>query len=132
MRKINIKDIAEESWISPKGKFAGASKEISVALGRKPQSMDLNERQPFDVEICRNTARQDPLPVSFARRSMGVSLELMSRKPRTNEDREMASTKEVVDNGFAERSLNLGLLGAHGREKHTAKSVQFGRPIAVF
>jgi hypothetical protein len=44
MRKINIKDIAEESWISPKGKFAGASKEISVALGRKPQSMDLNER----------------------------------------------------------------------------------------
>ena len=53
MRKINIKDIAEESWISPKGKFAGASKEISVALGRKPESMDLNERHPFDVEICR-------------------------------------------------------------------------------
>ncbi|HXM27016.1 MAG TPA: hypothetical protein VN957_13430 [Chthoniobacterales bacterium] len=36
MRKINIKDITEESWTSPKGKFAGASKEISVALGRKP------------------------------------------------------------------------------------------------
>jgi hypothetical protein len=53
MRKINIKDIAEESWTSPKGKFGGASKEISVALGRKPLSTDLNERHPFDIEICR-------------------------------------------------------------------------------
>jgi uncharacterized cupin superfamily protein len=53
MRKINTKDIAEESWSSPKGKFGGSSKEISVALGRKPQSTDLNERHPFDVEICR-------------------------------------------------------------------------------
>ena len=53
MRKINIKDIAEESWTSPKGKFGGASKEISVALGRKPSSTDLNERYPFDIEICR-------------------------------------------------------------------------------
>src|SRR6516225_1917470 len=53
MLKINIKDIAEESWTSPKGKFGGASKEISVALGRKPLSRDLNERHPFDIEICR-------------------------------------------------------------------------------
>jgi hypothetical protein len=29
MLKINIRDIAEESWTSPKGKFGGASKEIS-------------------------------------------------------------------------------------------------------
>jgi uncharacterized cupin superfamily protein len=53
MRKINMKDIAEESWTSPKKKFGGASKEISVALGRKPLSTDLNERHPFDIEICR-------------------------------------------------------------------------------
>jgi hypothetical protein len=33
MRKINVKDIAEESSTSPKGKFGGASKEISVAFG---------------------------------------------------------------------------------------------------
>ncbi len=52
MRKINTKDIAEESWSSPKGKFGGASKEISVALGRMPLSTDLKERHPFDVEIC--------------------------------------------------------------------------------
>src|SRR5215467_4777569 len=53
MRKVNVKDVAEEAWDSPKGKFEGAKKEISVALGRNPLSTDLNERHPFDVEICR-------------------------------------------------------------------------------
>jgi uncharacterized cupin superfamily protein len=53
MRKVNTRDIAEEAWASPKGKFGGASREISVALGRKPESTDLRERHPFDVEICR-------------------------------------------------------------------------------
>lgn len=53
MRKINIRDIAEESWTSPKGKFSSAGKEVSEALGRQPLSMDLRERHPFDVEICR-------------------------------------------------------------------------------
>ena len=53
MQKINTNDIPEETWSSPKGKFAGAYKGISLALGRKPQSTDLRERHPFDVEICR-------------------------------------------------------------------------------
>jgi uncharacterized cupin superfamily protein len=53
MRKINTRDVPEESWASPKGKFAGASRELSVALGRKPRSTDLKERHPFDVEITR-------------------------------------------------------------------------------
>jgi uncharacterized cupin superfamily protein len=53
MRKVNIKDITEDSWSSPSGKFGGASKELSVALGRKPFSTDLNERHPFDVELTR-------------------------------------------------------------------------------
>ena len=53
MRKINTKDMAEDSWSSPKGKFAGAGKEISEALGRKPLSTDLKERHPFAVEILR-------------------------------------------------------------------------------
>jgi uncharacterized cupin superfamily protein len=53
MRKINTKNISEDAWSSPKGKSGGASKEISIALGRNPQSTDLNERHPFDVEICR-------------------------------------------------------------------------------
>lgn len=53
MRKVNIKDVPEESWSSPKGKFGGAIKEISIALGRKPISMDLKERHPFDVTVTR-------------------------------------------------------------------------------
>jgi uncharacterized cupin superfamily protein len=53
MRKINTKDLPEVTWSSPKGKFAGAGKEVSEALGRIPDSMDLNERHPFDVEISR-------------------------------------------------------------------------------
>src|SRR5687768_10876931 len=53
MRKINTKEIPEESWSSPKGKFGGSSQGISEALGRKPFSMNLEERHPFDVEICR-------------------------------------------------------------------------------
>ena len=53
MRKVNVKDITEAPCSSPKGKFGGASKEVSVALGRKPESTDLTEQHPFDVEICR-------------------------------------------------------------------------------
>ena len=62
MRKINTKDVAEITWSSPKGKFVGAGKEISEALGRMPQSLDLNERHPFDVEICRIPPGQTPYP----------------------------------------------------------------------
>lgn len=62
MRKVNTKDIVEITWSSPKGKFAGAGKEISEELGRKPQSTDLNERHPFDVEICRIPAGKTPYP----------------------------------------------------------------------
>ncbi|HEY0791847.1 MAG TPA: cupin domain-containing protein [Chthoniobacterales bacterium] len=53
MHKVNTNEMAEEAWISPKGKFAGLSKGVSEALGRKPFSTDLRERHPFDVEICR-------------------------------------------------------------------------------
>jgi len=53
VQKINLKDIAEDSWSSPSGKFGGASRELSVALGRKAFSSDLKERHPFDVEIAR-------------------------------------------------------------------------------
>jgi uncharacterized cupin superfamily protein len=62
MRKINTKDIEEVTWTSPKGKFAGAGKEVSEALGRKPRSTDLRERHPFDVEICRIPPGKSPYP----------------------------------------------------------------------
>ena len=62
MLKINSNRLTEEPWKSPQGKFAGASKSVSEALGRKPQSTDLNERHPFDVEILRIPAGKIPYP----------------------------------------------------------------------
>ena len=62
MQKVNTLKMAEVTWTSPKGKFSGAGKEISEALGRKPQSLDLNERHPFDIEICRIPPKQTPYP----------------------------------------------------------------------
>ena len=62
MHKVNTKDVAEMSWASPKGKFVGAGKEISEALGRKPASTDLKERHPFDVEILRIPPGKTPYP----------------------------------------------------------------------
>jgi uncharacterized cupin superfamily protein len=62
MLKVNTRDIAEERWTSPNGKFAGSSRGISEALGRKPKSTDLNERHPFDVGILRIPAGKIPYP----------------------------------------------------------------------
>ena len=62
MRKINTNGLAEFSWSSPKGKFVGAGKEISEALGRNSASTDLRERHPFDVEILRVPPGKSPYP----------------------------------------------------------------------
>jgi uncharacterized cupin superfamily protein len=62
MQKINIKDVAEDTWTSPSGKFGNAGKEISIALGRKADSMDLRERHPFDVELTRIPPGKIPYP----------------------------------------------------------------------
>jgi uncharacterized cupin superfamily protein len=53
MKKINVRDVAVEKSISPKGKFQSEDIELSVALGRDPRSTDINARHPFDVQICR-------------------------------------------------------------------------------
>jgi uncharacterized cupin superfamily protein len=62
MQKVNTNSMEEVTWSSPKGKFAGAGREVSEALGRKPQSTDLIERHPFDVEITRIAPGQTPCP----------------------------------------------------------------------
>src|SRR5688572_13568656 len=62
MRKVNIHELKEEAWSSPKGKFGGSGQEVSEALGRKPTSTDLRERHPFDVEICRIAPGKSPYP----------------------------------------------------------------------
>lgn len=62
MQKINTNGLAELTWSSPKGKFSGAGKQVSEALGRKPFSNDLKERHPFDIEILRVPAGKAPYP----------------------------------------------------------------------
>lgn len=62
MKKINIAAVKEETWRSPKGKFATAFKGVSEALGRKPDSTNLAERHPFDLEICRVPAGKIAYP----------------------------------------------------------------------
>src|SRR5437867_2147105 len=62
MLKVNTARIAEFTWSSPEGEIIGAGKEISEELGRKPDSTDLNERHPFDVEICRIPPGKTPYP----------------------------------------------------------------------
>lgn len=53
MLKVNLKDIPEVAHQSPKGKFRGFYKEISVALGRDPESLDMTKRHPFDLGMDR-------------------------------------------------------------------------------
>ena len=53
MRKVNLKDIPEQEKKSPKGKFNRFMKNVSIALGRKPDSLDLSKRHPFDLALVR-------------------------------------------------------------------------------
>ncbi len=62
MKKVNLEQLAEEEWSSPKGTFAGSSRNISESLGRQPTSMDLRLRHPFDVEVCRIPPGKAPYP----------------------------------------------------------------------
>src|SRR5438105_6158049 len=62
MLKVNTNNMDELIWASPKGKFCGAGKQVSEALGRKPLSTDLMERHPFDVEICHVPPGKIPYP----------------------------------------------------------------------
>jgi uncharacterized cupin superfamily protein len=53
MRKVNLKDVPEQERKSPKGKFHRFMQNISVALGREPESLDLAKRHPFDLARVR-------------------------------------------------------------------------------
>jgi uncharacterized cupin superfamily protein len=53
MRKVNVNEIQERERQSPNGKFGRASKDISIALGRDPESFDLKRRHPFDLALVR-------------------------------------------------------------------------------
>lgn len=53
MRKTNLKDIKEDERKSPTGKFHKFVQDISIALGREPQSFDMVKRHPFDLARVR-------------------------------------------------------------------------------
>jgi uncharacterized cupin superfamily protein len=53
MRKVNLKDIPEQERKSPKGKFHKFVKDVSIALGRDRDSLDLAKRHPFDLALVR-------------------------------------------------------------------------------
>ena len=53
MQKINVNEIQERERQSPNGKFGRASKDISIALGRDPESFDLRKRHSFDLAMVR-------------------------------------------------------------------------------
>jgi uncharacterized cupin superfamily protein len=53
MHKVNLNEIEEQVRQSPKGKFGRKSKNISIALGRDMESLDLAKRHPFDLALVR-------------------------------------------------------------------------------
>ncbi|HEY4440199.1 MAG TPA: cupin domain-containing protein [Candidatus Elarobacter sp.] len=62
MKIVNTNELEEFTWKSPRGKYRGAGKEVSEALGRDPKSTDLLLRHPFDVEILRLEPGATPYP----------------------------------------------------------------------
>src|SRR4051812_16794043 len=53
MRKVNLKEVKEEERKSPQGKYHKFVKNVSIALGRDPDSLDLAKRHPFDLAAVR-------------------------------------------------------------------------------
>ena len=53
MKKINLSQIDEQERRSPQGKYHAFYKEVSVALGRERDSLDLDKRHPFDLMLAR-------------------------------------------------------------------------------
>lgn len=52
-RKLHPDDLPWESWSSPKGRFHGQSKELSLALGAKRNASTGLGGHPFDLELNR-------------------------------------------------------------------------------
>ncbi len=53
MRKVNLNKIKEDERKSPAGKYHKFVKDISIALGREKESLDLMKRHPFDLALVR-------------------------------------------------------------------------------
>lgn len=53
MKKVNLSAVPLVERRSPTGKYRKTMQEISVALGREPESLDLARRHPFDLTLYR-------------------------------------------------------------------------------
>jgi len=53
VKKVNLNDVEWQERQSPKGKFHKFVKDISIALGREKESLDLAKRWPFDLALVR-------------------------------------------------------------------------------
>lgn len=53
MHKVNVPNIPEQERRSPGGKYQKFVRDISMALGREPASLDLAKRHPFDLALVR-------------------------------------------------------------------------------
>lgn len=61
-RKLNIADLAWDTWSSPKKNFGGSSKELSIALGAKRNTPTGLGGHPFDLELSRLAPGQRVCP----------------------------------------------------------------------
>lgn len=53
MQIVNLNTVPERETKSPKAKYHAFMKEVSIALGREPRSLDLRKRHPFDLAMVR-------------------------------------------------------------------------------
>ena len=59
---INLNRVPEREIRSPKGKYHAFMREVSVALGREPRSLDMRKRHPFDLAMVRTPPGATPCP----------------------------------------------------------------------
>jgi uncharacterized cupin superfamily protein len=61
-RRVHPDDLPWEGWNSPRGKFRGQSKELSIALGAKRNTPTGLGGHPFDLELSKLLPRQSGCP----------------------------------------------------------------------
>lgn len=95
MRKVNLRDIDERVRRSPKGKFGRRSKDISIALGREPDSLDLTKQHPFDLALVTIPKGQSLCP--YHAHSCETEFYLVVSGRGTVRDKDGSTTVEAGD-----------------------------------
>jgi uncharacterized cupin superfamily protein len=92
MRKVNLSEVKENERHSPKGKYHARYQEISLALGRERDSLDLRKRHPFDLALLRIPAGGSHCPYHAHSAQSELYLIVSGR----GEVRDESGTTEVV------------------------------------